>query len=131
MSNEQLFDLMIEHENTKKWVASLPPNTYVMQLSTIGITNSLEVIKSLRLDTSINPHLIRVLLDFNQKQLHYRVKVLYIDSNSYSSLIQEIESLPAHLKVSKPYITSAKHILSKLESTQAQLKQDGIINVNP
>ncbi|WP_127471176.1 hypothetical protein [Thiomicrorhabdus aquaedulcis] len=131
LSYDDLVALIKEHVSTQEWLATLPSEAYVIQLSTIRVNGALSVMDKLKTDSLINPLFIRVLLDYNQGQNHYRVKVLYFDSMSHPGLVTRVESLPKHLKVSKPYIASVRHILSKLEFTQTQLKQDGIINVNP
>ncbi|MDG6773936.1 AAA family ATPase [Thiomicrorhabdus sp. ZW0627] len=120
LSEEVLKTLISEHEATEEWLKTFESSSYLIQLSTSTVAGYPKA-SSIYNNHKMLSGKIHVMLDLNSNTDKYRVKFLYLQSNSYSYLMQKLSVLPSSLKKSQPFITPVKHLLKSLETTKQSL----------
>lgn len=113
-------DLFNRHKATEQWLNSAGSSRYLIQLSTSSIADYPKAMALYNRYKDLSGKL-HIMLDLNGATNKYRVKYLYLQSSSYSFLMQELAALPDSIKKSQPFITPVKHLLKSLETTKQTL----------
>ncbi|WP_051347294.1 ExeA family protein [Thiomicrorhabdus chilensis] len=120
LKEEQVSDLMRRHYKTAEWLLAHPSSNYVIQLSVASVSDFVKAIESYE-RYKIPDDELYVMVDLNISAKKYRVKFLYLKSESYSYLKEKLIDLPSALKKSQPFITPLKQLLHSLERTKQAL----------
>jgi type II secretory pathway predicted ATPase ExeA len=126
---KRLSTLLRLHTESIVWIRGLPAEGYIVQLATATLDEVGSVLAFYkRSEMPIDS--MHILIDSNQKDGKFRLKVFYIASESYSKLMRAINGLPQKMTASRPFVRTVKQVVSNLEFTSNKLKQHGISNVS-
>lgn len=120
LTKAQVSELMRRHDQTSEWLLAHPTSNYVIQLSVASVSDFVKAIESYK-RYKIADDDLHVMVDLNVSAKKYRVKFLYLKSESYSYLKDKLIDLPSALKKSQPFITPLKQLLHSLERTKQAL----------
>ncbi|MDG6778578.1 AAA family ATPase [Thiomicrorhabdus sp. zzn3] len=112
--------LAIDHLNAEEWLSSNNDVRYGIQLSVVNLKDYAKAKAFYERYKMLSSNL-KIVLDLNQNAKKYRVKFLYLFSDSYSYLVEELSGLPASVKKSQPFISPVGQVLKDLETTNATL----------
>ncbi|MBD3798034.1 MAG: AAA family ATPase [Epsilonproteobacteria bacterium] len=114
-------ELASRHEAAVKWLNGLNENSYVVQLATFDLEDYLKA-KAFYTRYKMITDSLYVVLDLNSNTQKFRIKFLYMGSDSYSQLLQKINELPNPLKASQPFITPVHLLLQTVRDTETNLE---------
>lgn len=117
---ERAQDLVKRHYAAAGWLNTLAAESYVIQLATFDINDYLKAQAFYKRYKILTDSLF-VVIDMKSNTEKFRIKFLYVGSDSYSQLIQRVNELPDGLKKSQPFITPV-HLLHKtIQDTEQSL----------
>jgi len=121
--------LLAMHLKSERWLRELPSEMYIIQLAAPSIRQLEATIEFYSLH-KIPKDKLHFLIDISEKGQKKRLRVLYLVSESYSTLQHTITGFSQAIKKSSPYVVTVGPLVKNLEYTQNYLKQHGITNVN-
>lgn len=118
---ELIDKLVIDHTNAVRWLLDNNEVRYAIQLSVVNIKDY-DKAKAFYGRYKMLSSNLKIVLDLDENAEKYRVKFLYLFSDSYSYLIEQLSALPVSVKKSQPFIAPVGQILKDLETTNATLR---------
>ncbi|WP_178863738.1 ExeA family protein [Thiomicrorhabdus cannonii] len=114
-------ELAVRHEAAVQWLNGLNESSYVVQMATFDLDDYLKA-KAFYTRYKMITDSLYVVLDLNSNTQKFRIKFLYVGSDSYSQLLQKINELPTPLKASQPFITPVHLLLQTVRDTEKNLE---------
>lgn len=105
------------HMHGIKLLSKQPAEYNIIQLSTIRLSDFEKQAKAYKLDATVQDRFI-VLIDFDEVQKRYRVKIFLKEFGGYRFLANELKKLSPEAKMSNPYILPLKTILKSANSIE-------------
>jgi len=113
--------LIALHSDTVNWLANFKKSDYIIQLSTSSVDKFEQNIESYKQYKNIMTNL-HFMLALNQEGTVMRIKTLYLGSDSYAYLRNELSVLPEPIKKARPFIVNASTLKESAQSNSLKLK---------